>query len=199
MANANKPAGLQPVQYRNGNPWNGQARTYYIPQTDTNAYAIGDPVNLLAAGGDSNGVPGAVLATAGSGNLILGAIVGIGRYEGGMFDPSNLDQIIAPATKTHSYYVMVADDPDILFEIQEGDTTTYLTSAAIGLNANLYAGTNNGYVSGWTMDNASTGTGATLQLKLLGLTRKADNAFGQYAKWLVGINNHIFSGGTAGV
>ena len=198
MANANKPAGLQPVQYRNGNPWNGQARTYYIPQTDTNAYAIGDPVNLATAGSDANGVGGVILATAGSGNPILGAIVGLGRYEGGMFDPANLDQIVVPATKTHSYYAMVVDDPDVVFEIQEGDTTTYLTAANVNLNANLYAGTNNGYVSGWTMDNASTGTGATLQLKLLGLTRKADNAFGQYAKWLVTINNHVFSGGTAG-
>ena len=199
MANANKPAGLQPVQYRNGNPWSGQARTYWIPQTDTNSYAIGDPVTMLAAGGDTNGVPGCVLATAGTGNVILGAIVGLGRYEAGMFDPSNLDRIIVPATKTYAYYAMVADDPDILFEVQEGNSATYLTAGAVNLNANLYAGVNNGYVSGWTVDNTSTGTATGLQLKLLGLTRKTDNSFGQYAKWLVGINNHIFSGGTAGV
>ena len=94
---------------------------------------------------------------------------------------------------------MVADDPDILYEVQEGNSATYLTAGAVNLNANLYAGVNNGYVSGWTVDNTSTGTATGLQLKLLGLTRKSDNSFGQYAKWLVGINNHIFSGGTAGV
>lgn len=199
MANPNKPCGLQPVQFRPGSPWNGQARTYYIPQTDSNAYAVGDPVTMLAAGGDSNGVPGCVLATAGTGNAVLGAIVGVGRYETGMFDPSNLDKITIPASKTYAYYVMVCDDPDVIYELQEGNSTTYLTTTNINQNANLFSGTNNGFVSGWTLDNSGVANGSTLQLKILGLSRKVDNTFGQYAKWLVTINNHVFSGGTAGI
>lgn len=196
MANPNKPGGLSPVQYLNGAPWNGQARIYYIASGDTNAYAVGDPVDL-ASSGDSNGVPGVTLANV-AGPLV-GAIVGCGRYEALIADPSNLDSIVIPATKTHSYYVMVADDPQILFQIQEGNTTTYLTAANVGDNANLYAGSNNGFVSGYTMDNSTAATTNTLSLKLMGLVRTSDNAFGQYAKWLVRINNHRLANQVAGV
>lgn len=189
MANPNKPAGLTPVQYLNGAPWSGQARTYYIPQADTNAYAIGDPV-VSAAGGDSNGVQQVVLATAGAGNPLRGCVVGVGAYEYLTADPNNLNTIVVPASKTHAYYVMVADDPQILFQIQEGNTTTYLTAANLGQNANLFAGANNGYVSGWTLNNSGVANTANFQLKLMGLQRTSDNTFGQYAKWLVRINNH---------
>jgi hypothetical protein len=195
MANVSKIAGLVPVQYANGNPWNGQARTYYIPSTDTNAYAIGDPVSSLAAGSDANGVPGVVLNTVP--NALRGVIVGVGAYETLMADPNNLNTIVVPATKTHAYYVMVVDDPDVIFAIQESGTA--LTAASAGLNANLNPGANNGYVSGWTILNSSVATTATLQLKLWGLVRTADNAFGTSAKWLVTINNHERSAGTAGV
>lgn len=189
MANPNKPAGLQPVQYLNGSPWNGQARTYYIPSTDTNAYAIGDPV-VSVAGGDSNGVQQVTLATAGAGNPLRGVVVGTGTKEWLMADPSNLDSIIIPATKLKAYYVMVVDDPQVLFQIQEGNTTTYLTAANIGQNANLFAGTNNGFVSGWTLNNSGVANTANFQLKIMGLRRTIDNTFGQYAQWLVRINNH---------
>lgn len=198
MANPNKPAGLVPVQYLNGAPWSGQARTYFIAQADTNAYAIGDPV-ASSGSGDSNGVAGVTLATAGTGNAVRGAIVGIGTKESLMADPNNLNTLIIPATKTQPYYVMVVDDPNVIFSIQEGNTTTYLTASAIGNNANLYSGANNGYVSGWTLNNSGVTTTNTLQLRILGLQRTIDNTFGQYAKWLVKINNHELAAGTAGV
>lgn len=198
MANANKPMGLSPVQYLSGAPWNGQARVYYIASTDTNAFAIGDPV-ASSGSADSNGVPGITLATAGSGNAIRGVVVGLGTKESLMADPNNLNTTVAPATKTQAYYALVADDPNIIFEVQEIGTGTALTAAEVGLNANLASGTNNGYASGWQVDNSGEGVGATLQVRLLGLARRQDNAFGQYAKWLVKINNHELAAGTAGV
>lgn len=201
MANANKAMGLSPHSYRGGSIWNGQATEYYIASTDTNAYAIGDPVTLVSGGGDANGIPGVTLATAGTANVVTGVIVSAGakQYAGAMADPNALGSTIIPATKTAAYYVMVVDDPDVIFEIQEGDTTTYLTKASVGKNANLYSGANNGYVSGWTLDNSGLATTATLQLKILRLVQRADNTFGQYAKWLVVINNHSFAAGVAGV
>jgi len=116
-----------------------------------------------------------------------------------MADPNNLNTTVIPATKSQNYYVMVADDPNILFEAQEVGTGTALTAAEVGLNANLLAGTNNGYQSGWQIDNSGEGTGATLQVRLMGLVRRQQNAFGAYAKWLVKINNHELAAGTAGV
>lgn len=198
MANANKPMGLSPVQYLSGAPWSGQARVYFIASTDTNAFAIGDPV-ASSGSADSNGVPGITLATAGSGNAIRGVVVGLGTQESLMADPSNLNTTVVPATKTKAYYALVADDPSIIFEVQEIGTGTALTATEVGLNANLAAGTNNGYLSGWVLDNAGEGSGSTLQVRLLGLVRRQDNAFGQYAKWLVKINNHELAAGTAGV
>jgi hypothetical protein len=192
--------GLSPVQYLNGSPWNGQARLYCIPASgDSNAYAIGDPV-VLAGSADARGVPTVVLATAGSTNLITGAIVSMGGpINGGvMGDPTNLNTTIIPATKLHDYYVMVADDPNIIFEVQEIGTGTPFTATEIGLNCSLVAGTNNGFVSGWMLDNTTEAATAALQMKILGLAQRSDNAFGQYAKYLCLINDHSYKAPVAG-
>lgn len=203
MANVSKISGLAPVSYLNGSPWNGQAREYYIPSTNTLAFAIGDPVDL-AGSADAKGVPSITLATAGNNsgaNRILGSVVGAGGsvYGAGLNSVNNLNTIIVPATKTQDYYVLVADDPNILFEIQEGGTGTALAATEVGLNCDLASGTNNGYVSGWVLDNAQTSTSANFQLRLWGLTQKPNNAFGTYAKWLVSINLHRRQAGVAGV
>ena len=199
MANLNAPAGLSPVGFLSGAPWNGQARRYCIPSTDGTAYAIGDPV-MWAGSADASGVATVIIATAGSG--ILGAIVGAGglKYGGFSGDPTNLNTTVIPATKTKDYYVLVADDPNIIFEVQEIGTGTALTAAAVGLNCNLVAATNSGYVSGWVIDNSTEAVTATLDVKLLGLSQEVSgNAFGAYAKWLVTINNHAYRVGSLGI
>lgn len=196
MANANKPMGLSPVSHVLGIPWSGGCHVYYIASTDNNAFAIGDPV-ASSGSGDGNGVPGITLATAGT--AFRGAIVGFGRYESLMANPANLDSNIIPATKSYAYYAMVADDPFIIFEGQEIGTGTQLTAAEIGLNVNMVAGANSGYVSGWLITNTTEATTSSLDLKLLGLARRSDNAFGAYAKWLVMINNHELKPGSTGV
>ena len=195
MANANRPSGLSPVQYLSGAPWNGQARLYSIIATYATALAIGDPVTLSGTA-DANGVPGINIATGGDANMVLGSIVGLGKFEGGVFNPNNLDQIIRPAADPAAWYAMVSDDPGIIYEVQDIGTGTPLAAADVGLNVNLVAGTNNGFVSGWLLDNSSKGTNATYQVKLLGLARRQDNVIGQYAKWLVKINNHSLGTGT---
>jgi len=201
MANADKPAGLQPVGYLNGAMWSGQARTYYIPSANTTAFAVGDPVDL-GGSADSNGVPSIVLATAGNNsgaNMLVGVVVGIGTQEDVIGNVLTPNSIIAPATKTVPYYALVVDDPNVIFMIQEGGTATALAATNAGQNVDLASGANNGYLSGWEMDNATTTTGSGYQLKLLGLQRVNNNAFGAYAKWLCMINLHRFKAGVAGV
>lgn len=200
MANANRPSGLAPLEYIDGSPWNGKARKYYIASDDSNAYAIGDPVTLSGSG-DSNGVAGITLATAGTGNKVLGAVVGSGGsiYGGPGAVPGALETTIVPATKLRAYYILVADDPNLVYSIQEGGAGAALTVLDISLNFNLKSGTNNGYTSGWVLDNASSGTGSTIQLQTFGLVQVADNAFGAYAKWKVRINYHSYTAGQAGV
>lgn len=198
MANSNVPFGLAPVQYLSGAPWSGQARLYYIASTDTNAFFVGDPV-ASSGDGSADGVAGVTLGTAGS--AIRGVIVSMGGLQDGGFlgDPNNLNSVSIPATKTKNYYVLVADDPAIIFEAQE--TGTALTSADIGLNANFVNGTpaTGVNVSATQIANSTKNTTATLNLKLLGLAQRTDNAFGTNAKWLVLINNHELKAGVAGV
>ncbi len=201
MANANRPSGLQPVQYLNGAPWTGGGRVYCIPNTDDSlAYAIGDPVDY-AGSSDSAGIPTITLATAGTNNGILGAIVGMAgtKYGASFGDPTDLNVTVVPVTKSKDYYVLVCDDPNVIFEIQEEATGTALAATEVGLNANLVSGTNNGYVSGWQLDRTSPAATATLQVRLLQLAPRSGNAFGDYAKWWVLINNHRYRIGQIGI
>lgn len=200
MANANKPMGLSPHSYISGARYSGQATEYVVLAGNTNAIAIGDPV-VLAGSGDANGVPNVVLATAGAANTITGVCVGIGSgntYGGGVGGVNQFTAPIVPATAATNTYILVADDPMILFEVQEGGAGTALATTDLGTNINLLSGANNGFVSGWQLDNNSKGTGVTLQCKLLRLMQRADNTFGPQAKWVVSINNHTFSSGTTG-
>ena len=204
MANINRPSGLNPYRYLSGNAWNGQINVYYIPSTDTNAYAIGDPVKTASGLADTNGTPAVVLATAGTSNPIRGVIATAGgTIEAAMYgDPLNLNTIVVPATKLYGYYVGVVDDPDVLFWCQEfsGAGSTNFTAADISKNVNLKAGTNNGYISGWVIDDTvASAVTSTLQLRLMGIMRTPDNAFGNYCKFIVRINNHELKSGTAGL
>lgn len=198
MPNANTPFGLRPKRYQNGSPWNGQATLYHIPAANGSAFAIGDPV-VLSGSADANGVPSIALATPGSG--ITGVVISAGgTTPGGMMaDPENLNRTVVPATKTKAYYVLVVDDPNVIFEVQEIGTGTPLTAAEVGLNANLVAGNNNGFMSGWLLTNTTEATTATLDVKLLNLAQRRDNEYGPFAKWDVLINNHTFRAGVAGV
>lgn len=197
MANANRPSGLTAVKHLISGPYNAQGNIYQIAAADTNAYAVGDPV-VSSGSGDANGVPGITLAAATG--AIRGVIMGLGTYETLIANPNNLNSTIRPAgAQATDWYAIVADDPNIIFEVQEPNTGTPLTAAAIGFNVNLVAGTNNGFQSGWLVSNTGAATTATLQVRLLGLSRRQDNAFGLAAKWLVKINNHELSAGTAGV
>lgn len=205
MANVSKVAGLKPVGYLNGSPWNGQARKYYVPATNATAIYVGDPVTLTGDG-DTNGVPGVVTGAAGA--AIIGVVVGVVVAEAGVsLVAGTLDLTRRSLPVSTAGYVLVADDPNIIFEVEEGvsgGAGTALTSAAIGLNANLVlkaAPTATYQDSGWVVDNSTEAATATLNVKLLGLAQREDNAFGAAAKWLVKINNHVFgaSTGTAGI
>lgn len=206
MANVSKPAGLKPVGYLNGSPWNGQARLYYVPSTNATALYVGDPVTRLTASADANGIPSVSIGVAGS--AVCGVIVGVVVAKAGVsLQGTTIDLTRRSLPVSTEGYVLVADDPAILFEVEEGTTAgaagTALTASAIGNNANfiILAGASTVGDSGTLLDNATEGTGATLNLKLMSLAQREDNAFGTRAKWIVKINNHQYgsSTGTAGV
>lgn len=133
MANTYGAFGMKPVQ-------NGIVRKaeYYLPTSDTDAFAIGTPV-VKATSSNTNTTINAKLclagqypaikkATGGDTNPVLGAIVGFdvvptmvfGDYSG--YRPSAQERI-----------AIVADHPDQLYEIQ----VTGMTAADINKNANI--------------------------------------------------------------
>lgn len=202
MANADRPMGLVPRMYLNGSPWNGQGRLYSIPTSDsTNAYAIGDPVKSNGSA-DAWGIAGVTLGTAGAATRGVIIAAGTNARGGPYINPNNLSTIVVPVTKLVPYYVLVVDDPNVIFEIQEVSGGTALTAAEVGLNANYVAGTNNGYISAFELNNSGEATTATLNCKILGLAQYADpsvNTYGEHAKWLVTLNEHELRAGTTGV
>lgn len=178
MANTNVAFGLDPIAPKGGIV---QTTEYYVPASDSTALFAGDPV-IIAGGADAEGVQTVTRATAASAGRITGVVVGFRP------DPS----VIANGYRVASVagYVLVCDDPEQVFEIQEDSVGGALAAADIGLNADLIAGTGStvSKKSGFMLDTSTKAVTATLQLRILGLQRRADNEMGANAKVLVRIN-----------
>ncbi len=202
MPNANMPSGLSPVKYLSGAPWTGAVNLYCVLAADTAQYWIGDPVTTIGnANADAAGIPAVTLAAAGA--AVRGVIVGIGTVAGGSgpyVNPNNLNLLTRPAgAQSQVYYLAVVDDPDVVFEVQEAGAGATLGVTSVNRNVNINLGTRTATlpISPLFLDNNTVNTTATLNLKILGLVQRIDNQFGAFQKWLVKINNHEFSGGTA--
>ena len=201
MANLVAPRGFVPSRYSQGNGWNGAANLYHIPSSDGSQYNVGDPVKS-SANGDANGIPD--VAKAAGTDTVRGVIIGVLTATPG--NPSlvgtNLDLTIqnVPATKARDYYVLVADDPTILFEVQD-DGLSALTATSCNKNASFTVAnpTSPQQNSASVLTTGSVATTQALNLKIMGLVQRPDNAFGVNAKWLVRFNQHELNLNTAGV
>jgi hypothetical protein len=193
MANANVPTGLNPVRYLSGAPYNGAVNIYSSIATYGTAIYIGDPVVDIGTSTTSElfGVTKDVQLAATT-DVITGVVVGV--------IADTRDSLIYRAASTLRF-LLVADDPNLLFECQEGTGGTALTAADLGLNVSFAAGTPSTVTgrSGLNINNATEATTNTLALKLVGLVNRPDNAIGDSAKWLVRINRHRYVDQLAGV
>jgi hypothetical protein len=212
FTNPNKLSGLSPVQLLSGAKYDGKGRMYVIPTSDaTNNYFVGDLVTM-PGGGDVNGLPLISIATAGAPAVGVIAAIGVNPQGGPYINPANLNLTYAPITKTVPYYCLVHDDPNIIFEIQEGGSSTNLTTSVVQLNANIHAGagTTNAnpnaagfYLSSQYLDNVTAPTTtSTFNLKIISLAQRPDNHFvtspttgGGSQKWWVIINSHWYRAG----
>lgn len=194
MANVSRVNGFNPLKNQVGGSMTGQVNLYFIPSGNATNTFVGDLVkadptgDTAAAGGQALGVQSVVQAAAGDASL--GAIVGF------KVDPLNLNTPQYRAAST-GRYCLVADDPNIIFEVQTSNGT--LTVADVGLNANfaVAAGSTTTGTSGMTLDVATIATTATLPLKIVGFTQRVDNDnTASASKVLVKINNHQFNSGT---
>lgn len=97
--------------------------------------------------------------------------------------------------------IAVYDHLDQRFVAQTDNGTGTLTAeAGIGLNANFVAGVGSNGHSTAEIDESTGATTATLPFKVLALQPAQDNAYGEFNRLIVKINNHQFGShtGTAG-
>jgi hypothetical protein len=191
MANTSNARGLIPVRHRNGAPYNGAYNIYYVPATYATAMFIGDPVIGITDTADANGIPIVNVGTAAGGAYNLGVCTGV--ISAGDPMVTRTRDLLPYRLASTAAYVMVCDDPDMLFEAQEDAVGGVLDLQAAGRNIDLIAGTgsaNTGY-SGWMLDSSTLQTTATLQMRIHRPVERADNdptlASG---KWLVSFNLH---------
>jgi hypothetical protein len=197
MANVSRVSGFRPIRYANGAQYNGMVNTYFIPSGDATATFVGDLVkadatgDTTAAGGKGLGVQSVVQAAAG--DTVIGVVVGFAVQPGVLDTP----QYRAAST---GRYVLVCDDPSVLFEVQTSNGT--LGVADVGLNANfaVAGGSTTTGSSGMTLDVGTAATTSTLPLKIMGFTQRIDNDnTAANSKVIVRINKHQFANGVAGV
>lgn len=183
MANTSKNIGLKVA-----GPLLG-CTLYSVSSAYATALYLGDPV---VASGTSNQV---TVATAGSTNKILGAIIGV-------YDSNKIPGIATSTGERVPYrpastaaYVLVADHPMQLFIAQGDGDTSYLDANDAGGNVPLVASTAGSTVTGgsaWKLDDSATaGSEAAEQIRLVRPVDRADNEpYVASAEWYCFINNH---------
>lgn len=189
MANPNTPRGLIPYKYASGAPYNGSANIYALASDYATALYQGDPL-IPTGASDANGIPYVQIATAGGGAYALGSFVSIVNGGNPVIPVTQGLPIYHPAST--GQYILVADDPNLLYWIQEDSVGGAVAMATAGMkNADLIAGAGSTATgqSGWMLDSSTVNTTPTLQLRLMGGLQEADNVMGSaYAKWLVRLN-----------
>lgn len=194
MANVDAAFGLRPLRYVSGAPYNGAANKYYVPASDTNAAVYVGGLVKLTGGADANGVP-AVTGNVATSNAVVGVVVGV--------LPATNASTTYRVNSTERY-VLVADDPNLLFEVQEDSDGGALAATACGATATL---------TGFTSGSTVTGRSA-IEIDSSGLSEVADvdddvliiravqspgNAIGTNCRWEVRLNNHAFIDAATGV
>lgn len=203
MANVDRPRGFVPVKDLNGSPWNGAVNPYLCEAS--NAIYVGDVVYLTGDSGDAgvvvNGIDVEGIATIDRVTTVtdvtqkpVGVVVGFLPLATNLA----LNYKAADATKR---IALVADDPNTIFEVQEDADTTPIAAASIGLltDYTLTAGNTATGLSGMELDSNAVATTVTLTVRVLGLSKRPDNAFNtagagsDNAKFLVKFNVHAYA------
>lgn len=172
MANVDAPNGFIPVRS------NYRVRSYYKDAT-AGILGIGDPVIRVTNSSDPKGRPEIVRATTGS--AITGVIVGI--------EPKYSDLSQRHMAAADVGYVLVCDDPEALYHVQEVTGGTPLAVTDIGEHIDSITAVNASTTTGrslYEIDNAAQATDNTWRVEAL--LETPDNVVGEHARWIVSVN-----------
>lgn len=138
----------------------GQSRRsvneYYVPASDTSAYAVGDPVRstgnvFVGRLPDSRQSHGMLhVGKAASGQAVRGVVVGV------VAGPGDNSAQSVPAVKQRAYTLLVNDNPQALWDVQANNTAAL--SVMGGMYASYTVGGPLGSVSSTVVDASSIGT-----------------------------------------
>ena len=189
MANTDTPFGFKPVGHLLGMPWSGKANVYYVPVGNASALFKGDAVKSQGSADATGKYPTVVIAAAG--DAIRGIVIGFGDNPNVMTHPDTPNRDYLPVTT--AAYVLVVDDPFVIFEIQEDSVANNLDADMVGLNTNINTAADGSTSTGKSsteLDSSDTATNANGQCKLLRVSNREDNALGTHCKWDVLIAEH---------
>jgi len=188
MANTSKPCGLRPVSQ----PYGSIRCNWYKMVTGCAIYMY-HPMALNASGY-------AETATVGSDNALVGSAIGFADNDWAPISDSYSGYCPAnPSSVDSSGYVnvLIADDPEQLFIIEEDSAGTALTVAANFAGIDLcYLAASGSTVSGISYccaDASTVGTNTGQQLQLIKKLDRSDNAYGDYCKWIARIHYHKYN------
>jgi len=163
---------------------------------------IGDPVKLAGDARAASGVP-TVTRVSSATDIPVGVVVGI--LFTGVGDAINIppvNDLNTPVYRRASTgrYVLVADDPNLIYEVQFAGTsqTAATITSNVGLNGQflINAGNTSSGASGVQLDSAGLATTNTLPLKIVGFPNRPDNIPGDtYFSYYVKLNSSTMSTG----
>lgn len=206
MANVASPYGLKPVNLIGGQSYAGSTREIALSTNNSAALFNGDIIQLTSAGN-----PQALTATITTGTTagVIGVMVGC-RYVNPVTKQSLWAQYVPANAITGGYtnvYIYVADDPDLVMQVQGSAAFGSLTNGAagaVGKNValgNFSAGstsTGNSAVNAVVGANGgSLANTATLAMRIVGVVAGTENdTYPELlVKWNSGAHSYNFSTG----
>jgi len=182
MANKDAAFGLRPIG-KVGQNRDNQGLSEYNINTTTSTIYFQDPVKAVADGG---------ITVAGAGVELLGSLNGVFYTDVSTSKPTWSNHYASGNTATDAV-AFVSDDPYERFEIQSAGT---VSTADIFLVADIAytAGDSANYVSKAEISGTMT-SGASAQLRILGISKDPDNSDAASANTnvVVNINEHVLN------
>jgi hypothetical protein len=150
MASVSRINGFRPVKTMTGAAWNGQANLYFVSSGNGDTIMVGDAVKLAGDARAATGVP--TVARCGATDIPVGVVVGI-SFEGSgdltnMPPVNNLNTPIYRVASTDRY-VLVADDPTLVYEVQYAGTSVAAATVTANVGQNGQFTTTAGNYHNW--------------------------------------------------
>jgi hypothetical protein len=178
MSNQNYVFGARPIRSLH----NTQYGVHNYVVTDATALFIGDLVKLTGSSAENElGQVLPAVSQAAAGNAVVGVVVGFApmrQYE---------NQLYRTLSTTRT--VFVADDPDLIFEMQSNGIAA-VTDVGDNMDVIVASGSIFTGMSGMQLNESTVGPENTKVVRILRLASRVDNEMGLYAKLECMFNLH---------